>query len=185
MQFQPIVRSIQTLGISLLGIGFINIIAPNTATAQSCNVYGCSQPGAGQCNVYGCPNPGADQCTVYGCPAAPPAPPPAPPQNNNGNGNGNNPSSRPSNAPNRPSNRSFQVTNGTGQDIHYLYVSVANQDDWSNDLLGDNILTDRQSWNMRLREGCVYDFSANLEDGKAIYWEDINICQRNRTTLTD
>ncbi len=59
-----------------LTIGVLSAILPllghtQPSVAQTCNPFGCSQPGAGACNPFGCPNPGADPCTPFGCPASP------------------------------------------------------------------------------------------------------------------
>jgi len=76
-----------TIGILGATLSLLGQIQPSIA--QTCNAFGCSQPGAGACNPFGCPNPGAAPCTPFGCPASPtpasasPAPPPViyqPPQ---------------------------------------------------------------------------------------------------------
>jgi hypothetical protein len=59
-----------------LTIGVLSVALPllghaQPSVAQTCNVFGCSQPGAGACNPFGCPNPGANPCTPFGCPASP------------------------------------------------------------------------------------------------------------------
>jgi hypothetical protein len=71
MKIKSLAKYAQILGISLFGVGFIHIINPDYVAAQSCNVFGCSQPGAGECNPFGCPNPGAGACTPFGCPPSP------------------------------------------------------------------------------------------------------------------
>ena len=71
------IRKVLTIGI-LSTVPLLVAIQPSAA--QSCNAFGCSQPGAGECNPFGCPNPGAALCTPFGCPASPtPAAPPARP----------------------------------------------------------------------------------------------------------
>ncbi|NJK65896.1 MAG: hypothetical protein HC849_00165 [Oscillatoriales cyanobacterium RU_3_3] len=59
-----------------LTIGVLSVALPllghaQPSVAQTCNVFGCSQPGADACNPFGCPNPGAAPCTPFGCPASP------------------------------------------------------------------------------------------------------------------
>ncbi len=179
MKIQPVVYA-QVLGVSILSAGFINIIDVYPATAQSCNPFGCSQSGAGQCNPFGCPNPGAGPCTPFGCPASP---------QNNSNSNNNSPSNSNNNSPgnssSRRSSRPFQVTNSTGQTINYLYASNSSQENWSDDLLGNNVLPAGQAWNLTLRGGCMFDFSATLADGETVFWEGINTCERDRIRLYD
>ena len=75
---QFLVESIKFLCISSCGIGLALLPAQPPSTAQTCNTFGCSQPGAGACNPFGCPNPGASPCTPFGCPASPPSQQPYP-----------------------------------------------------------------------------------------------------------
>lgn len=136
MRSQSVIQIAQIVGVSLLSMGLAHLAKPMIATAQVCNVYGCSQSGAGACNVYGCPNVGADPCNVYGCPVAPPS---------------NNPSNSPASD---QSGRSFQVINRSGAEFYYFYASPAGQGSWSNDLLGDNTLPSGQVWNLTLTRSC-------------------------------
>lgn len=66
----------QVLATSILTMGLPIFAGANSALAQTCNPFGCSQPGAAECNPFGCPNPGAPPCNPFGCPASP-SPPPA------------------------------------------------------------------------------------------------------------
>jgi hypothetical protein len=56
-------------GVLSTSLAFVTDI--KSSTAQTCNPFGCSQPGAGACNPFGCPNPGANPCTPFGCPPSP------------------------------------------------------------------------------------------------------------------
>ena len=48
------------------------LVHQDISSAQTCNSFGCSPPGAAACNPFGCPTgPGAGECTPFGCPAAP------------------------------------------------------------------------------------------------------------------
>src|SRR4028118_94284 len=58
-----------TIGVLSLALPLLGHAQPSVA--QTCNAFGCSQPGAGACNPFGCPNPGATPCTPFGCPASP------------------------------------------------------------------------------------------------------------------
>jgi len=58
----------KVLALSILSAAVPLLVEIQPSTAQTCNVYGCSQRGAGACNPYGCPNPGAGTCNPYGCP---------------------------------------------------------------------------------------------------------------------
>jgi hypothetical protein len=68
----------KVLTIGILSASLPLFVQIEHSVAQTCNAFGCSQPGAGACNPFGCPNPGADPCTPFGCPASP-TPSSAPP----------------------------------------------------------------------------------------------------------
>lgn len=70
----------QVLATSILTMGLPIFAGVNSSLAQTCNPFGCSQPGAAECNPFGCPNPGAAPCTPFGCPASPTPPPARNPQ---------------------------------------------------------------------------------------------------------
>lgn len=70
------ISKVLTIGILSASLPLFVQIEPSVA--QTCNAFGCSQPGAGACNPFGCPNPGAAPCTPFGCPASP-TPAAAPP----------------------------------------------------------------------------------------------------------
>lgn len=167
MQFQSAIRTAQIFGVSLLSVGLANLVIPTVATAQACNPFGCSAPGAGPCNPFGCPNPGASPCTPFGCPASPAS-------NNN-----SNPTTTSS-----TSIRSFQIVNNSDAEFYYFYASPAGQGSWSNDVLGDNTLPNGQAWNLTLSRGCQYDFQAQTHNGSTMVWRNIDVCSRNSITLT-
>lgn len=68
----------KVLMIAILGAALPLLAEIQPSAAQTCNVFGCSQPGASACNPFGCPNPGAAPCSPFGCPTSP-APVSAPP----------------------------------------------------------------------------------------------------------
>lgn len=67
-----------------------------------------------------------------------------------------------------------EVTNNTGYDIYYLYVSPAKSDSWEEDVLGDDILADGETVrvNVRKQKSSVFDIRAEDEDGDTYtVWE--------------
>lgn len=141
------------LAVSALGIGFLGAPPPEPVAAQVCNVFGCSQPGAGACNPFGCPNPGAGECTPFGCPSPPPSP------SNNTN----------------DSRRDFTVYNNTGTNITALYLSDSSDSTWgSNDL--SNLLYSGNSIRYSLTGGCQWDLRVQLANGGEITQYAIDTC---------
>lgn len=160
MKIQAVAKYAQILGISLFSCGLVNIVDSRPATAQVCNVFGCSQPGAGECNPFGCPNPGAGPCTPFGCPASP-------------TGSSNNPGN---------SQRSFTINNNTGLNVTSLYLSPSSDSDWGpNDLNGT--LYSGNSTRYTLRGSCDWDLRAVLSNGSELTQYGINTCINSTYSL--
>lgn len=160
MKIQSIAKYTQIFGISFLSVGLINIVNSQPATAQSCNVFGCSQPGAGECNPFGCPNPGAGPCTPFGCPASP---------TGSSNTSGN-------------SQRNFSISNNTGMNITALYLSPSSDSAWgTNDLNGT--LYSGSSTTYTLTGNCDWDLKALLSNGSELTQYRINTCTNSNYSL--
>ncbi|SDW07340.1 hypothetical protein [Marinobacter mobilis] len=81
-----------------------------------------------------------------------------------------------------------EVTNNTGYDIYYLYVSNEERDDWGEDVLGDDILTDGETVRVTVRDeaSSVFDIRAEDEDGDTYTIWDLDISRRDlELTLDD
>ncbi len=66
------------------------------------------------------------------------------------------------------------VTNNTGYDIYYLYVSNARSDSWEEDVLGEDILEDGETVRVTVRKqkSSIFDIRAEDEDGDTYtIWE--------------
>tara|TARA_Y100001968_G_scaffold17252_1_gene13701 strand:- start:1733 stop:2131 length:399 start_codon:yes stop_codon:yes gene_type:complete len=67
-----------------------------------------------------------------------------------------------------------EVTNNTGYDIYYLYVSHAKSKSWEEDVLDDDILPDGHTVRVNLRgaKSSIFDIRAKDEDGDTYtVWE--------------
>ena len=80
-----------------------------------------------------------------------------------------------------------EVTNDTGYDIHYLYVSPAHAGDWEEDVLDEDILPDGKTVRVSVRKakGSVYDIRAEDEDGDTYTLWDVDIAKRDVTFTLD
>jgi len=80
-----------------------------------------------------------------------------------------------------------EVTNDTGYDIHYLYVSPAHAGDWQEDVLDEDILPDGHTVRVTVRKakGSVYDIRAEDEDGDTYTLWDVDIAKRDVTFTLD
>lgn len=172
------------LCITSFGIGLAWLPAQAPSTAQSCNVFGCSQPGAaacnpfgcpsqgaGECNPFGCPNPGASACTPFGCPASPQRssePPPSSTQN----------------AP-ASDRRNFVAYNKTNQTITALYLSPTDSNSWGGNILSDVLRSEsytRVTFSDN-SERCVYDLKAVYGD-KTYDRNRFNLCETTTVEFT-
>lgn len=80
----------------------------------------------------------------------------------------------------------FTLVNNTGVDINNLYISPSNQDEWGDDVLGQDQLADGQSANIKFAhdaEDCVWDFMVKDEKGTGVQWTDIDLCKYSTITL--
>ncbi|MEH6565219.1 MAG: hypothetical protein V7756_07860 [Halopseudomonas sp.] len=74
-----------------------------------------------------------------------------------------------------------EVTNRTGYDIHYLYVSPAKAGDWEEDVLDQDILSNGQTVRVTVRQaaGSVYDIRAEDEDGDTYTLWNVDIAKHD------
>jgi hypothetical protein len=83
--------------------------------------------------------------------------------------------------------RDFTLINGTGRDIHEVYVGPSNQVDWGDDILGEDILSDGASVSIkfqRFTEGdCLYDIKVVAADGGEGELDQVNLCETNTVTF--
>jgi predicted RNA-binding protein len=76
-----------------------------------------------------------------------------------------------------------RVTNDTGYDFHYLYVSNAESDSWEEDVLGKGLLLDGQTVRVDVTnaESEYFDIRAVDEDGDSYTLWDVDISSRDIT----
>lgn len=79
----------------------------------------------------------------------------------------------------------FTLVNETGVEIYSLYVSEASNDDWEEDVLGEHVLPDgdRMEVSFRGRSACMWDLRVEDEDGDALEWNAINLCESSVVVL--
>ena len=69
------------------------------------------------------------------------------------------------------------VRNRTGYTIHYLYISPVQNAEWSDDLLGSNVLPSGSDFTVTGIAGVRYDFRAVDEDGDSYTRRNIGLNQ--------
>ncbi|MFD0936572.1 hypothetical protein ACFQ12_15495 [Methylobacterium trifolii] len=77
-------------------------------------------------------------------------------------------------------NRHVDIVNKTGMDIKHFYASTTGTDDWEEDILGRDVISDGETFDINLDDGtgkCKYDFKAVFENGQSLVRNNINVCQ--------
>ncbi|HEY8241625.1 MAG TPA: hypothetical protein VIH35_09270 [Kiritimatiellia bacterium] len=81
----------------------------------------------------------------------------------------------------------FTIENATGADIHQLYVSPTDADDWQEDVLGEEgILEEGDSATVRFDPGedsTYWDIKVADSDGTEIVWQKLNLKKIGKVTL--
>jgi hypothetical protein len=80
----------------------------------------------------------------------------------------------------------FTVVNKTGVEIHALYVTPHNADDWGDDILGVDTLAVNDSLDItfsRKEKAKFWDLRIEDADGNFIEWENLNLLQIDTLTL--
>ena len=73
---------------------------------------------------------------------------------------------------------SFRLNNRSNQTVMELYVSASSNNNWGQDLLGQNVLPPGQTFVVRLPNGqCVNDIRIVVEGGRATERRQINTCE--------
>ena len=100
------------------------------------------------------------------------------------------PASTPATAAASPASQSaaqdFTLVNKTGVEIHAVYVSPHDADDWEEDILGRDTLPDGETVDIKFnRTETAENWDLRIEDskGNAIEWENLNLLKISKATL--
>jgi hypothetical protein len=80
----------------------------------------------------------------------------------------------------------FTLVNQTGVEIHALYVSPHNVDDWEEDILGRDTLADKERLDITFKRGekaALWDLRVEDQKGNSIEWENLNLLEISKVTL--
>ena len=80
----------------------------------------------------------------------------------------------------------FVLVNSTGVVIYELYISETKNDDWEEDVLGDDVLDTggRLTVTFSGRDACFWDMLAVDGDGNTVTWTALNLCTTHVIELT-
>ncbi len=83
--------------------------------------------------------------------------------------------------------QNFTLVNQTGYDISEVYVSPANSSDWEEDVLGEDILKNRDDVEITFKRNvrqCLWDMKVVYDDDdSSAEWNDIDLCKVSQVTI--
>jgi hypothetical protein len=84
------------------------------------------------------------------------------------------------------SKQDFTLDNETGVEIHKVYVSPHDANDWQEDILGKDTLPSGQSVDIKFspkEQAAMWDLRVEDSQGNAIEWENLNLLKISKVTL--
>ena len=85
-------------------------------------------------------------------------------------------------------NQNFVMRNNTGQTIMRVFVSPVTSNNWEEDVLGSNVLPDRETLRInfnRSEDECNWDIKVNLADGTSREQRNVNLCRTAEVEVSD
>jgi len=83
--------------------------------------------------------------------------------------------------------QNFTLINKTGYELKELYVGPTASEDWGPDIMGDNVIGNGQSVNVRFSpraKTCQWDLKVVYSvDNTSAVWKNINLCDVDRITI--
>jgi hypothetical protein len=80
----------------------------------------------------------------------------------------------------------FTLVNETGVEIHKVYISPHDSNDWEEDILGRDTLPTGQNVDIKFHrneKAALWDLRVEDSQGNAIEWENLNLLQISKLTL--
>jgi len=83
--------------------------------------------------------------------------------------------------------QNFRLINKTGYELKALYVSPSKSDDWEEDVLGQDTLSDGQAVNIHFNakaRTCKWDLKVTYsDDDSSAVWQNIDLCTVEKITI--
>lgn len=89
-------------------------------------------------------------------------------------------------APAVAGDQDFTLHNQTGIEIHKLLISPHRADEWGDDILGQDTLSDGESLDIKFKrneKAAHWDLRIEDKDGNGVTWEDLNLLEISEITL--
>ncbi len=83
--------------------------------------------------------------------------------------------------------QNFVLVNRTGYELSHVFVSPSAADDWGDDIMGKDVVSDGDSVRVRFERGtrtCKWDLKVTYtDDDSSAYWRNIDLCTVERITI--
>src|SRR5205807_10330025 len=111
----------------------------------------------------------------------------APPANNSAASNAaSNTNSSGSASSERSGKQDFTLVNQTGVEIHKVFISPHDSNDWEEDILGRDTLPNGESVDIKFHrneKAANWDLRVEDSQGHALEWENLNLLEISKVTL--
>lgn len=81
----------------------------------------------------------------------------------------------------------FQLVNATGYELKALYVAPSKSDEWGDDVLGQDVLSDGQAVNIHFSpkvKTCKWDLKVTYtDDDSNAVWQSVDLCSVEKITI--
>ncbi len=84
----------------------------------------------------------------------------------------------------------FELHNESSIDIHYLFVSNSDDENWGQDILGEDVIVQSGEFGTVTiaddSDACLYDIKAVAADGEtSVEFQQVNLCEEQAVTISD
>jgi hypothetical protein len=86
----------------------------------------------------------------------------------------------------RAGDQDFTLVNKTGVEIHHVFVSPSDKNEWEEDILGEDTLPSGESVDIEFEtdeDAELWDIKITDGDGGAIVWKQLNLLKISKLTL--
>jgi len=86
----------------------------------------------------------------------------------------------------RAGDQDFTLVNDTGVEIHHVYISPHESDEWGEDILGEDTLAVGDSVDIkfsRKEKAALWDLKVADKEGNSLRWESLNLLEISKVTL--
>jgi hypothetical protein len=81
----------------------------------------------------------------------------------------------------------FELVNDTGYELKNLYISPTTENEWGDDVLGQDVLQNGQTVKIHFPEGrgegCEWDLKVTYSDDTSHEWGKVNLCSISTVTI--